>query len=63
MSRPQAWAPGEARGHLEDGGLQFRSRPKAVPEGREVLAHNGVSAGKGHLTGAKAEATEALAVK
>jgi MoaA/NifB/PqqE/SkfB family radical SAM enzyme len=44
--------------------FNFGARPKPVPEGREVLAHNGVSAGKGHLTGGpKAEAPEALAVK
>jgi MoaA/NifB/PqqE/SkfB family radical SAM enzyme len=47
--------------------FNFGARPKPVPEGRDVLAHNGVSAGRGHLTGGqsepKAEEPEALTVK
>jgi len=44
--------------------FNFGAKPKPAPEGREVLAHNGVSAGKGHLTGgAEAPKTETLAVK
>ena len=49
---------------LLKGGFNFGAKPKPAPEGREVLAHNGVSAGKGHLTGgAEAPKTETLAVK
>jgi MoaA/NifB/PqqE/SkfB family radical SAM enzyme len=43
--------------------FNFGPRPKPAPEGREVPAYNGVTAGKGHLTGSKPEETEALAAK
>lgn len=33
----------------------FGARPPRCEEGRNVVAHNGVSAGKGHLTGGKTE--------
>ena len=34
----------------------FGNKPKPIPEGASIKAHNGVSAGNGHLTGAKEEA-------
>ncbi len=41
--------------------FNFAPRPAPVAEGRDVLAHNGVSVGRGHLTGPKEEApAEAL---
>ena len=44
--------------------FNFGARPKPAPEGRDVLAHNGVSAGKGHLTGGSEQPKpETLAVK
>ncbi len=42
--------------------FNFSPRPAPAPEGRDVIAHNGVTAGNGHLTGAQAEApAEAVA--
>jgi MoaA/NifB/PqqE/SkfB family radical SAM enzyme len=43
--------------------FNFGARPKPIPEGREVQAFNGVSAGQGHLTGTGTEEPETFAVK
>jgi len=43
--------------------FNFGPRPKPIPEGREVAAYNGVTAGKGHLTGSDSKEAQTLAVK
>ena len=37
----------------------FGNKPKQIPEGASIKAHNGVTAGNGHLTGVKEEVVAA----